>query len=130
MFAALTDDQIIEKYIALRDKKDAIKKQHTEQLKPYNEVMYAMEMALLDRLNQRGADSTKTKVGTAYISTDTSVTCHAWSQTFDFIQKHEHWELLEARVNKTAALEIMNETGKEIPGVAVRRDQKVNIRRS
>lgn len=122
---------LIEKYLLVRDKKEALDKQHKEALKPYNEMLERLENMLLERLNAAGTDNTAVRgVGTAYKSTRTSVTCNAWSQTLDYIIEKEAWELLEARVNKTAALAIMEETKAPIPGVVVRQELTVNVRRA
>lgn len=125
-----TDDLIIEKYLALRDRRDVLKKQHTEQLAPYNSIMHTMENAMLARLLSRQAQNTRTENGTAYISEDVSVTVRAWSQTFGFIEDNKLWEILEARVSKTAVLSYQAETGTEIPGLNIRRENRVHIRRS
>lgn len=126
----LPDDKLIEMYVKLRDREGETKKRHTEELLPMRRVMLAIEGALMKRLLERSTTSTKGPSGTAYMSEDTSVQVRAWSETFGFIQNKELWELLEARVSKTAALAYMGETGEEIPGVVVRRENKVHVRRS
>lgn len=124
------DDYIIDRYIKLRDKVDAIKKEHIAALAPYREMMATLENVMLARLIERGATNTRTNAGTAYVKEDVTVTVRGWSETLAFIQANELWELLEARVSKTAALEIAKERGEDIPGVVVRRENGVNIRRT
>lgn len=128
--ASVPDDKLVEHYVKLRDAVDALKKKHTEELAPHRKLMFAIEGALLERLNQRQATQTKGPSGTAYVAVDTSVSVRAWSETFQYIQDKEAWELLEARVSKTAALSWMAEMNEEIPGVVVRRENKVHVRRS
>jgi hypothetical protein len=126
----LTTDQLIAKYVALRDKVADIKKAQVAQLAPYNDAMAMLEGILLDKLNQAGEESVRTASGTAYKTARVSVTCNAWSQTLEYIQTHEAWDLLDARVSKTAAQAIIEETGQPIPGVVVRTDIGLNVRRS
>lgn len=128
--AAKPDDDLISAYVKLRDHVDERKKAHTAELARYREAMGKIEMEFLRRFIDRGANSTKTDAGTAYVSDETSVTVHAWSECFRFIEGGSHWEFLEARVSKTAVLEYMAQHGQEVPGVKVRRENRVNIRRS
>lgn len=127
---AAGDDQLIRAYVKARDKRDADKKAFNETQKPLLEGMRLIETVLLERLLQRGSLNTRTEAGTAYVSDDVSVTVNGWSQTLDFIKENELWELLEARVSKTAAQEIIAERQADIPGVVVRREKVVNIRRT
>jgi len=126
----LTTSDMIEKYIKLRDKKEEIQKLHTKQLEPYNAMMNLLEGQLLAQLNAAGLDSMRGDAGTAYRSTHTSVTVKDWKETFDFIRSKELWELLEARVSKTAAMTVMEETKLPIPGVQVRQTVTVRVQRS
>ena len=80
-------------------------------------------------------------------TTKTSVTVNRWSDTLDWIQKNERWELLEARVNKTMTLETLKELAEtanakaeagdavapeelEIPGVHITTMAGLNVRSS
>lgn len=115
----MTPALMIEKYIQLRNKVDLIKLRHKDELFPYTTVMEQIEGELLKHLNAAGTDSTKAPAGTAYKSTATSVTVSDWPKTLDYIRKNNQWDLLEARVAKTIAVEVITETKKPIPGVAV-----------
>ena len=125
----LTSDQLIGAYVQLRDKVDSIKKQQTEALVPYRSAMNRIETTLLDRLNEEGAEAFRAKSGTAFKHTKTSVTCNAFSATLEYIKEHDAWELLEARVSPTAAQAIIEETKQDIPGVVVRREIVLSVRR-
>lgn len=127
---ARTDDFLVDSYIKLRDRLTEQKKAQTAANAPLAEMMHRIENVMLERLQQRGALNTRTERGTAYVSEDVSVTVRAWSETLPYIQEHGMWELLEARVNKTAATAIMAESGTDIPGVVVRRENVVHIRRT
>lgn len=138
---------MVEKYVALRDKVAEIKKRQIDELSKYNVAMAALEGWMLEALNTTGSDSVKTANGTFYKSTRTSVTCPRWSLTLEWIQENEAWDLLEARVNKTAAqailaekaaaAEVLHAAGKPvdpaslvIPGVEIVRDVSLNVRRA
>jgi 2-iminoacetate synthase ThiH len=121
---------MIEKFIALRDKVDEIKKLQTKQLEPYASAMQQLEGLLLAELERAGVSSMKGDAGTVYTSTTTSVVVKDWPETFGYIKTHELWDLLEARVSKTATLTTIQETGKPIPGVQVSQAISLRVRRS
>lgn len=125
-----TPDIMVEKFVALRDKVAEIKKRHSEELAKYNLAMGTLEAWLLDALNKAGVDSMRAPKGTFYKTTHSSVTVNRWSQTLEYIQEHEAWELLEARVSKTAVEAIIADTGQSIPGVVISRATSLNVRRA
>lgn len=122
----MTPGELIKNYLQLRRKVEEIKERHKDELSPFTNVMEMIEAKLLDHLNTTGADNLKAPAGTAYKSTSTSVTVSDWAQTLAFIRKHDLWDLLEARVAKTAALETIEERKAPIPGVKI--DQAIVLR--
>ena len=122
-------DGIVSNYIALRDKIADIKQVHTTQLKPYNDMLGALEAMLLDALQQTNTESMRTLAGTFYKTTHSSVKVKDWATTLAFIQDNGAWDLLEARVNKTAAEALVSDTAQGIPGVDIDRMVRVNVRR-
>lgn len=127
---AMTLDAMVDAFVRLRDKVATIKKEQTEALAPYNVAMAKLEAAMLDTLNQNNAESVRTEHGTVYKTARTSTKVTEWSATLDFIKANECWELLEARVSKTAAEAIIQETQAPIPGVTTSREIAVGVRRS
>lgn len=125
----LDTDQLVDRYIRLRDKRDALKKEQAAALKPFETALEQIEGVLLATLDALKQESMRSKSGTFYRSTQTSVKVTAWSQTLEYIRDNDAWELLEARVNKTAAAAILEETRAPIPGVEVSRIYSVNVRR-
>lgn len=69
----ITDAQLVEKYLELKAHIAAQVAMFDTEMKPYKDGMAAIENALLERLNERGAENTKTDAGTAYKSTITNV---------------------------------------------------------
>ena len=125
----MTIDKLVEKYIALRDKRDALKKQHTAELAPYNGAMERIEAMLLGHLNDARLESMRAAQGTAYKTVRSSAKVVSWSETLRFIRERELWELLEARVSKVAAEAVVAETQAPIPGVGIVREVCVQVRR-
>lgn len=70
----MTPEEVITKYIAVRDKKAELSTRHAEEMRPLNEAMDTMERWLLQQLTASGLESFKCSAGTAYKSIQTSVT--------------------------------------------------------
>jgi hypothetical protein len=126
----MTPAQMIEKYIALRNKLAEIKGKHVDEITPYINLMQTLEAELLRHLNSTKLDAINAPRGTAYKQTATSVTVDDWSQTLDFIRDQRLWDLLEARVAKNAVLEVMEQTKKSIPGVKISQAVVLRVRAS
>jgi len=123
-------DDVVAAYVSLRDRKAELKAQHQQELAPINEQMFKIEGWLHRELNKQGVDSFKTKRGTAFVQKSTSVTVQDWQdQTLPFIREHELWDMLEARVSKTAVSDYIESTGEVPPGVAVKTEEVVRVRR-
>jgi hypothetical protein len=122
--------ELIRKFILLRDKVAEVKEAQKKQLVPYTEMMDRLEGVLLAALNSAGVDSMKGMGGTVYKSTRVSASVKEWAETLAFIQKHELWDLLQARVSKDAALAVVEETGQPIPGVNISQETVLHVRRS
>jgi hypothetical protein len=65
-------DEVIQKYVTLREIKRDLEKDHEEALKPINEQLEKIEIYLLGRMNEDGVENYKTKQGTAYKTVKTS----------------------------------------------------------
>lgn len=127
---AMTIEQMVERYVKLRDKKLDLKQQHTAQLKPYDDMLELIEGHLLSIMNNTKCESMRTNAGTAYKATHTSAKVTDWPATLGFIREHEAWDLLEARVAKNAAEAIVQETKAAIPGVEITTEVVCQVRRA
>lgn len=122
-------NEIVEKYISLRDRKAGIKKEYDERVAKIDQVMEKMEAIILKRLDESGSESVSTKQGTAYKATRTSATVADWDAFLAHVQRHEAWELLEHRAAKKAVEEYKTANADVPPGVNWRSEVVVNIRR-
>jgi hypothetical protein len=127
----MTADQVIQAYLHLRDKKDEIKEIQQKQLAPLNEQIQKLEAWLLSKLQAEGLKNLKSEKGTAFTQMATSVTCSDFAATLAWIKEHNAWDFLEARVSKTVVQEFMeNNAGQIPPGVNVKQEVEVRVRRS
>ncbi len=114
----------------IRDKKQLLVEEHRKQLAPYNDKLMMLENTLLNVLNREGAESLKTKAGTAYKSKRDSVKVQDWDTALEFIMDHHLEHMLERRLSKSAVREYLEANGQTPPGVAISTELTVNIRRS
>lgn len=122
-------EDVVRGFVKLRDKKNEIKRRHSEELAPINEKMATLEAWLQRDLLQRKVQSQKTAAGTAYLSTDARATVKDRDAYLNFVKEKEMWDLLENRVSKTVVRDYLEETGEVVPGVHYEVSQVVRVRR-
>jgi len=127
---APTLDQVVLKYIALRDKKAEHKKAYDAKIEAIDAGLEKLEAFIKASLEQLGVESVRTSAGTAYQSTRTSATAADWPMVLEWIRANEHWDMLEKRVNKSFVESYRNEFEDLPPGVNWREERVINIRRS
>jgi phage host-nuclease inhibitor protein Gam len=118
-------------YIQLRDKKAEMKAEFDASIAPLNDKMEKLEAKLLDVFNKTGMDSVKTEHGTAYTAVRTTASVADREAFMEFVKANEEWSLLEARASKTAIEQFRDSNNGELPpGINIRSERVVNIRRS
>ena len=122
-------DKYVAAYVKLRDAKTALANKHKEQLAPIEASLAKIEAALLQTLDGQGAQSIKTSEGTVYKTKRTSVTAAEWDTFLAWVQGNQLWNFLERRVSKSAVEEYRTEHNDIPPGVSIREEVTVNIRR-
>lgn len=123
-------DQIVDRYIKLRDKKAEIKADYEAKVASVEEAMAKLEAMILEHLNATGCASVGCEAGTAFKQTTTSATVADWDATLNFIRENDMWHMLDRRVNKTAVVEYREANDDLPPGVNWREETVVRIRRS
>lgn len=126
----MTVAEMIANYIALRERKRVIESTHKAQLAPFNETMEKLAGLILLELDKQKINSMRSEQGTVFKALETSVTVQDWPSTLGYIRSHEAWELLEARVSKTAALAVLEESQEPIPGIKVVQENVLRVRKS
>lgn len=118
-------------YIQLRDKKAQMKSDFDASVAPINDKMEKLEAKLLDVFNKTGMDSVKTEHGTAYTAVRTTASVADRDAFMEFVKANEEWSLLEVRAAKLAIEQFRDNNDNELPpGVNIRSERVVNIRRS
>ena len=123
-------ETLIEKYVALRDKKQELEQAHKARVAQYRQVMDKIEAVIQEAFNESGAESMKTNAGTAYRSVRTSARVDDPEIFRKFVESNRAWAMMDARANKSAVEAYMDEHEAPPPGVSVTRMHTINIRRS
>lgn len=137
-----TADQLIERFLKLKDHCAAQQKQLSDFLKPFQEQMAEIEnklLAMLNALSKNKAESKRAQLacdaGTAYLSTITTPKVVERDPYIDFVL--DNWDtignamLLIGAPQKDALEEYMTaHNGQLPPGVTTSSFTRVNIRRS
>ena len=122
--------EMTQRYLALRRRKEQLQEMHKKALHPFNDMLATLANLILAELQAAGVNSMSSPDGTVYKSTETSVTVKDWAATLSYIQQHQAWDLLEARVSKTAVMAVMDETSEPVPGVNMSQETVLRVRRS
>jgi hypothetical protein len=123
-------DQILDRYIKLRDRKSELKKEYEKSVEAIDEGLDRCEAYLLKALDTQGAESIKTSVGTAYVSVKSSATVADKEAFLGYVRTHEEWSMLDIRANKTSVDEYRQANGDLPPGVNWSAIRTVNVRRN
>lgn len=125
-------DELIAKYIKLRDRKAQMKKAFEEEVGKVNAVMEKMEAVILKTFQETGQTSAKTEFGTAYTSSRTSATVADRDAFLDWVMTdpNERLMFLENRVNKTAVEQYKAANDDLPPGVNWSSEVVVGVRRA
>lgn len=126
----VTIDMRIQQYVSLRDKIKELDDLHKAKMKPYRETLDSLNSLLLDLLNNAGGDSIKTQHGTAYRTVRRTASLEDAEAFMDFVINKGLFELLDRKVNVTAAEAFAEENGILPPGVKMTSSSVVGVRRS
>lgn len=124
-------DEIVEKYIKLRDKKARMKADYDASVADIDNMLDKIEGVILSNFKELGAQSLKTPFGTAYTSVRTTASVADWDAYFtNFILPNQAWEFLEHRASKSAVEQYKNAHGEIPPGINYSETITLNVRRS
>lgn len=123
-------DALIERYVALRDKKSELEAAHKAKLALLDAGMDKIESAILAELNKEGLESIGSAAGTAFKSTVTSATVADRDAYLAFLKETENWHLADIRPAKKAVAEYRAANDDLPPGINWREEVVVRIRRA
>lgn len=123
-------DEVVERYIALRDKKTQIKSAYELQVADIEAAMKRCEKFLLGHMNAQGAESIRTKTGTAFKSEKVAVSVADWDAYLAWVKETGNYSMIEKRANPVAVQEYRSVHDDLPPGVNYNTRLVVHIRRT
>jgi len=126
----LTTDQLIERYVTIRDGKAELEAAHKQKTARFNRAMEKIENLLMARLDAEGEESKRTPHGTCYKAVHTRAKVSDRDAFLHFVTEHDAWDFVESRVNGKAVEKYVEEHGDVPPGVKTTRYVKVGVRRA
>jgi len=123
-------NDVIGAYIALRDKKEAVEKQHKAELAPINEQIEKLGAWLQKQLLDQQLENFRGAAGTAFLQSTTSCRVQDFDAFLEWVKQNGAWAFLEKRASKTVVQDYI-ESYKEVPpGLEVQQAVEVRVRRS
>lgn len=124
-------EDIVKKYLEIREHIDKESKAFSETMKPYFEGLETLGNMALTMLNESGDQNMKTAFGTAYKTTSMGARVIDREAFMKYVLETEGAEaLLTAAVSKDAVKEYIEANKEPPPGVDITYITKVNFRRS
>lgn len=124
-------EQLVSVFIKIRDARDAAKRAWEEQEADFNEQLEMIDQQLLEICKETGADSIKTKYGTAIRSVKARYWTSDWERFYQFMFENKAPELLEKRIHQTHMKQFLEENPDLLPaGLNVDSQYTITVRRS
>ena len=124
-------DSLVETYLAIRNERDKLSREHDSKDKELSNDLAQIEQVLLNSCNEVGADSIRTVGGTIIKSTKENFVCGDWDNFKQYVMQHDAIELLQQRIHQTNFKEFLS--GREDeglpPGISSMREFKVTVRK-
>jgi hypothetical protein len=124
-------DSVVKAYLAIRDEKDRLAREHDAKDRELSQDLAQLEQILLSSCNDINADSIRTGVGTIIKSTRESFVCGDWDNFKTFVLENEAVELLQQRIHQTNFKEFLSKREGEglPPGISSMREFKITVRK-
>ena len=124
-------DSLVETYLAIRNERDKLSREHDAKDKELSNDLAQIEQVLLNSCNEVGADSIRTVGGTIIKSTKENFVCGDWDNFKQYVMQHDAIELLQQRIHQTNFKEFLS--GREDeglpPGISSMREFKITVRK-
>lgn len=131
MTTVSTIDDMVARFIEIRDVLKALDDAHEAKRKPLLEAKEQISGMLMSFLDENKLDNAKTKHGTVHTTTRSSTSLADAQAFMDFVILNGRWELLDRRANATAVKDYVKENDGQLPpGVNLSAIKTVGVRRA
>jgi hypothetical protein len=126
----MNTEEVIAKVIALRNTKDAIKKERDAELAEYEAAVTTCENWLLGIMLERGETNIKTASGTAYTTSQMQVKLVDRAALVEWSRAENDYNMFTNAVSKDWCRAFIARTNEPPPGVDITTSTVVNVRKS
>lgn len=126
---AVNVDDVIKKYISVREERKELKRQYEMEDEILKEKLKKMEQWFLANQRAAGVTQFKSDSGVVFQTTRTLFTCVDWGTFHNWIIENKRVDLLEKRVLQGGMKEFREETGTIPPGLNVYSEVEINVRK-
>lgn len=125
-------EELVEAYLNVRDERDKAKQEYETKDAALKDDLGQLETMILSVCNKVGADSIKTKHGTAIRSLKERYYSTDWDNFKKFVVEQDAVDLLERRIHQGNFKAYLSEHGDDglPPGVNVMREYGISVRKS
>lgn len=123
-------EQVIEAYTKLRDKRAELKKEYEAADAALKDKIAKLDAWLLETMQSVGTDQLKGNGSIAFKSVVTKAGCEDWGEFWNFCANAHRLDMLEKRVSVKSVTEYLKEHGSLPPGISVRQEVTVNVRKA
>lgn len=129
MSDSLTVDTVVKVYIALRDKKAALKAECDAQVEAINAKLMKTEAWIKEKADAQGVTSFKTLHGTAFLTSVDFASVGDWDAIVNFVVANGAYDMFERRISKKAVRAWIDNTKTVPPGVTYGTRLEVGVRK-
>jgi len=123
-------EELVAKYIDLRDRKKAVQEEADLKVAAIDEEMKEISSVLLERCKDIGADSIRTGLGTVIRSVKARYWTSNWDALYDIIVDNDAFGLLEKRIHQSNMKTFLEENPDLHPeGLNVDKEYAITVRR-
>jgi hypothetical protein len=127
----VSTDKLIEAYVRIRDSRTEAKQVFESSDEEFAKQLKVLELELLNICKAQGADSIKTKAGTAIRTIKSKYWTGDWESMYAFIRENDAFLLLEKRLHQTNMRQFLDENPDQKPaGLNIDSEYAVTVRRS
>lgn len=121
--------KLIDRFVALRDRKRELEAEHKAVLQPYDKLMDEIGAKLLKYMQDNNFDHVAAPGGTAYQTTRPSATIRDAAAFREYVIEQGMFDLVDWRANAKMVFEFIDSNGFIPPGLNTSSFTKVNVRR-
>lgn len=127
----VSTDRLIEAYVKIRDTRTEAKQEFESKDEAFAKQLKVLELELLEICKAQGADSIKTRAGTAIRTIKSKYWTGDWDSMYNFIRENDAFLLLEKRLHQTNMRQFLDENPNIKPaGLNIDSEYAVTVRRS